>query len=47
MHRPDAETVSFSRIQVEPGRIRFDYAPHSPCLGLPEGRPVTLHPADD
>ncbi len=42
MHRPDARTVSFSRVRVEPGRVRFDYVPHSPCRGFPEGGGVTL-----
>lgn len=31
MHRPDAETVSFSRIHVTPHSIRFHYSPVSPC----------------
>jgi hypothetical protein len=42
MHRPDAETVSFSRIEVVPGRVRFHYVPHSPCRGLPRAGAVTL-----
>ena len=32
MHRHDAETVSFSWIRVELGRVCFDYAPGSPCV---------------
>jgi len=36
MHRPDAETVSFSRIEVEPRAIRFLYWPVSPCRALGE-----------
>jgi hypothetical protein len=38
MHRPDAETVSFSRIEVEPRAIRFLYWPVSPCRAT--GDPV-------
>ena len=41
MHRPDAKTVSFSWIHVGPRRIRFRYAPHSPCGGRP-GDPVEM-----
>ncbi len=31
MHRPDAETVSFSRIKVDSNSVEFRYHPHSPC----------------
>ena len=31
MHRSDAETVSFSEVVVQDGRIRFDYLPAAPC----------------
>jgi len=31
MHRPDAETVSFSRIRVSNSCIEFAYLPHAPC----------------
>jgi hypothetical protein len=31
MHRPDARTVSLSRVRVEPSRIAFDYRTDSPC----------------
>jgi hypothetical protein len=31
MHRPDAETVSFSHVVVTPEAIRFAYLPSSPC----------------
>jgi hypothetical protein len=31
MHRPDAETVSFSWIRVRPGEIEFFYSPAAPC----------------
>jgi hypothetical protein len=31
MHRPDAETVSFSEVNVRDGRIRFHYLPAAPC----------------
>ena len=42
MHRPDAETVSFSHVRVDAQSVRFDYTPHSPCRGRPEPPPVTL-----
>jgi len=42
MHRPDARTVSFSRIQVDQHEARFHYVPHSPCRGRPSGKPVTI-----
>lgn len=31
MHRPDAETVSFSRVKVNSNSVEFRYHPHSPC----------------
>jgi hypothetical protein len=31
MHRPDAETVSFSHIVVTPEEVRFSYSPGAPC----------------
>ena len=31
MHRPDAETVSFSWVTVNSGHIRFFYSPAAPC----------------
>ncbi len=31
MHRPDAETVSFSRIKVGSDSVTFSYHPHAPC----------------
>jgi len=33
MHRPDARTVSFSRVAVDSGRAVFDYRADSPCGG--------------
>ena len=42
MHRPEAETVSFSHVDVDGREVRFHYAPHSPCLGRPHGAAVTL-----
>lgn len=42
MHRPDARTVSFSRIRVSRRRICFDYSPHSPCEGRPESPPLCI-----
>jgi hypothetical protein len=35
MHREDAQTVSFSRIQVTAKRVRLGYAPGSPCERAP------------
>jgi len=35
MHRDDARTVSFSRVEVGGREIRFDYVPHAPCAGGP------------
>jgi uncharacterized protein with NRDE domain len=34
MHRPEAETVSFSHITVTSAEIRFEYHPSSPCRAL-------------
>ncbi len=31
MHRPDAETVSFSRVRVMPAEIEFSYSAGTPC----------------
>jgi Transport and Golgi organisation 2 len=41
MHRPDAETVSFSHIVVTPNDIRFSYTPHAPCI--PSSSSHSLH----
>ena len=35
MHRPDAQTVSFSRVRVSARRVRFDYSSDSPCRAKP------------
>jgi hypothetical protein len=35
MHRPDAETVSFSHIVVTPEEVRFSYSPAAPCRFAP------------
>jgi hypothetical protein len=35
MHRPDAETVSFSEIDVSCNEIAFLYSPAAPCRQLP------------
>jgi hypothetical protein len=35
MHRPDAETVSFSSIRVTRSEVEFYYAPEAPCRSLP------------
>lgn len=42
MHRPEARTVSFSRVEVGPGEVRFHYVPHPPCRGGPHGPPLSL-----
>ena len=44
MSRPDAETVSFSRVTVGPGSISFYYAPRSP--GSPEFPRGSLYTLD-
>lgn len=36
MHRPDAETVSFSRVLVSPAQTTFFYTPAAPCESVPE-----------
>ena len=41
MHREDACTVSFSRVEVSPDEVRFTYVPHSPCRGV-EGDTLAL-----
>lgn len=46
MHRPEAQTVSFSRLEVDSREVRFHYVPHSPCAGRPRGEPVTLRRSD-
>jgi hypothetical protein len=35
MHRPDARTVSFSRVTVDARDVLFYYSPASPCRGRP------------
>jgi hypothetical protein len=42
MHREDASTVSFSRVDVDAGAVRLHYVPHAPCRGLPEGPAAVL-----
>ena len=42
MHRPDARTVSFSRIDVTAEDIVFSYAPGNPCETPLSNPPVTL-----
>ena len=39
MHRPDAETVSFSRVKVASDCVTFSYHPHAPCR---EGKAVNI-----
>ena len=36
MHRPDAETVSFSRVKVSASRVEFRYSAGAPCRPSPE-----------
>ena len=42
MHRPEAHTVSFSRVEVDAHEVRFHYTAASPCRGRPRGEPVKL-----
>lgn len=35
MHRPDAHTVSFSRVSVTPTAVQFAYTPTAPCKSVP------------
>ena len=42
MHRPDAQTVSFSCIAVDATEVCFRYAPHAPHEGPRAGPAVTL-----
>ena len=46
MHRPEARTVSFSRVTVDAEQVAFWYAPHPPCRGIPEQPAVTLERRD-
>lgn len=41
MHRPDAATVSFSRVEVGSREVRFHYVAQSPCRAGP-GPPLRL-----
>lgn len=41
MHRPDASTVSFSRVKVNNGSVEFYYQPGPPCAGA-RGARVSL-----
>lgn len=34
MHRPDAATVSFARVRVEPGTASLLYSAQAPCAGI-------------
>jgi hypothetical protein len=45
MHRPDAETVSFSWVRVSKRRVEFFYSPAAPCRWLP-GENVALPRVD-
>lgn len=42
MHRPEARTVSFSHVVVEPGEVAIDYTPDSPCRGMADARHLIL-----
>lgn len=35
MHRPEAHTVSLTRVQVSPTQVQMDYQSGSPCQGQP------------
>jgi hypothetical protein len=43
MHRPDAETVSFSRVRVSPVQTNFFYTPAAPCESVPEMHLTLTH----
>jgi len=45
MHRPDAETVSFSWVVVTRDAIRFLYSPGAPCQSNPSEQKVLLRAA--
>jgi hypothetical protein len=45
MHRPDAETVSFSWVVVDHAEIRFLYLPAAPCQGAPSEQCVVSRAA--
>lgn len=38
MHRPDAETVSHTRVHISPDEVRMTYEPWSPCQPISERR---------
>ena len=38
MHREDAHTVSFSRVQVSADEVELSYQPQSPCAGMASER---------
>ena len=42
MHREEASTVSFSRVDVDAREVRLHYVPHAPCRGLPQGPTALL-----
>lgn len=37
MHRPDAITVSYTEIEVDPEVVRLAHLPHAPCQSAPPG----------
>ena len=43
MHRPDAETVSFTRVKVTGSEVVVRYSPASPCRQYPRPRPQTRY----
>lgn len=47
MHRPDAATVSFSWISVQPGETAFFYSPDAPCKLARKGWAGTLEEVED
>src|SRR5262249_2509642 len=45
MHRPDAETVSFSWVIVSKDEIRFLYSPCAPCQSMPSDQQIIARAA--
>jgi hypothetical protein len=45
MHRPDAETVSFSWVIVSQDSIRFSYSPGAPCQSRPSEQQLLVRAA--
>jgi hypothetical protein len=45
MHRPDAETVSFSWVIVSASAVRFLYSPGAPCQSNPSDQQILARAA--